>query len=551
MACNASRFQQRRLGEPGSSLAWHRNALYAGAYFREIAGIPASGFAKWDGAVWQSPVVFERDFQSPAVRSLLSIGDKLFIAGNFDRVNGQTSKNGVILDGDDIVRLQAAVVGNDYGRSALGVLGGRIFLGGEFSSADEATGLNLVELTDSGMKPIGGRVGNDVPNDSRAIATDGTNIFVAGNFRRVGTNVGLAVAKWNGTNWSTAAPAINPDFRIDHIAVIGSNIFVGGDFASEKLGVTNLAWWTGGKWKNLGRAVTRDVDSMMALGDKLYVTGTFSDTATSCKVWNGTNWTRVTWFPQTEFGQRLTKDGTNLYIARAGFRDAATGELSTKVARWTGSQAIVFAGGMPLQTLGAIAVAGTNIFVSGSKTFDSFHSNCLFRWNGAGWTEWADLVDVASDIRAMTALGQNIVIGGNFSALNGVLANGIGLWDGSRWRPLDTGLTTLDHPGSVMDLAVVGNRLFVTGSFDQAGVTSSGNIAMWTQMADIQFLTPQPDTGMIPVAGEVGARVEVEASDSLTNWIKITDLQFSTGTEHFSDRFNSSHRFYRAKIVEP
>lgn len=514
-------------------------------------GLPATGLAKWDGSNWQVPITFGGGQIAPVVKTLFPIADRLFLAGDFDQANGQPATNAMVIQNDTITPLNAPVYPNVYGgKFALTAFGNRVFLGGDFVSRDLTTTANLVEITDGVLKPLVIRAANNVPDYSRAICTDGTNVFVAGDYGHVGTNKPLAVAKWNGAKWSTAAPAINPGMTINHIAVIGSNVFVAGNFNSSDLGVTNFACWNGQNWSNIGPASTSAIDSMLVLGTNLYVTGTFSDTSTSCKWWDGSKWTRVPWFPQTFFAQRLATDGTDVYIAR---QFPANAGYIIKVARWTGGQLIELPGQVPLYSMSAFAVSGTNIFIAGSKTSGPYDPHIsLFRWDGANGSETPTLLGSSDEIAVMTGFGANLIVAGRFRSIAGLAANSIAEWDNGVWRSLDNGLASLSYPGNVMDLAVLGNRLLMTGGFDQAGQSSSGNIAVWNATADIRFGAPSTTSGSFQISGGIGDRVEIETSDDLATWTKVSDLQFSSPTENVANSTsNGGQRFYRAKILEP
>jgi hypothetical protein len=210
---------------------------------------------------------------------------------------------------------------------------------------------------------------------------------------------------------------------------------------------------------------------------------------------------------------------------------------------------------VPLRRLSAIAANGAGeIWVAGSNSDNPYDGNhSLYRWIDAGWVEWSNVVEADADIRVMTGFGKNIIAAGSFKTFAGIVANSVAQWNGTSWQPLDGGVTTLDYQGSVLDLAVAGNRLAITGEFDMAGRTSSGNVAVWTTASSIQFNSTLTPFGAVELSGSIGDRVEIEASDSLANWTKIADIQFSSPTQQFTDPApaSSPRRFYRAKIVEP
>src|ERR1051325_4977118 len=119
------------------SLSWHKNALYVGGDFQLVAGQKGVGLARWDGSSWQVPVLLEGGEFLPVIKSILSVGDKLYAAGSFDRVNGQSASNAFILQDDIVTPRNCPMFLNVYGGTfALGTFGDRVFFGGDFWSAD-------------------------------------------------------------------------------------------------------------------------------------------------------------------------------------------------------------------------------------------------------------------------------------------------------------------------------------------------------------------------------------------------------------------------------
>jgi hypothetical protein len=72
-----------------------------------------------------------------------------------------------------------------------------------------------------------------------------------------------------------------------------------------------------------------------------------------------------------------------------------------------------------------------------------------------------------------------LYVGGPFTTLNGVSANGIAQWNGSSFSALGSGLTYSGSPEAGGTLAIAGNNLYVGGLFDTAGGVSADNIAEW------------------------------------------------------------------------
>lgn len=73
----------------------------------------------------------------------------------------------------------------------------------------------------------------------------------------------------------------------------------------------------------------------------------------------------------------------------------------------------------------------------------------------------------------------NIYVGGEFKLNNGILVNGIAMWDGEAWSSLGNGLTGGWRGGIVYAIAVDSNKVYVGGDFTMAGDVEANRIAMW------------------------------------------------------------------------
>ncbi len=113
---------------------------------------------------------------------------------------------------------------------------------------------------------------------------------------------------------------------------------------------------------------------------------------------------------------------------------------------------------------------------------------------GAGdewWQTGLDQHNVPNGtVNAMVWAGTTLYIGGEFTRVGQVLANGVAKWDGKVWTGLGTGIgnSPQSQPlaGSgmsvpnVLSLAVAPNGdLYVGGRFDQAGAIAANNLAKW------------------------------------------------------------------------
>ena len=74
----------------------------------------------------------------------------------------------------------------------------------------------------------------------------------------------------------------------------------------------------------------------------------------------------------------------------------------------------------------------------------------------------------------MAVSGTKLYVGGSFTNAGGVAANNVAVWNGSNWSAPGTGVD-----GDVYALAVSGTNLYVGGDFLHAGAVTANNIALW------------------------------------------------------------------------
>jgi hypothetical protein len=88
------------------------------------------------------------------------------------------------------------------------------------------------------------------------------------------------------------------------------------------------------------------------------------------------------------------------------------------------------------------------------------------------WVPGFNLPGTNGSVRAMLWDGSYFYIGGGFSAVGDIAANGIARWDGSNWSALGEGMIGPGgNVGRVETLAWDGSNLYAGGDFDFAGGT--------------------------------------------------------------------------------
>jgi hypothetical protein len=183
-------------------------------------------------------------------------------------------------------------IGLNNGVNIISVSGTDLYVGGYFTDTSDnlsPQSLNYIakwDTTNSTWSPLGTGVNNGVNDIVRAIAVDGTNIYVGGDFTDAdGADPGNAdyIAKWDTTTstWSaissTPIPLSSPTTGVYSIVANGADIYIGGDFtdAGGNANADNIAKWDGTTWSSMSVGLTSNIFTVFVNGSDVYVGGTF------------------------------------------------------------------------------------------------------------------------------------------------------------------------------------------------------------------------------------------------------------------------------------
>ncbi|MBK8068475.1 MAG: hypothetical protein IPK27_12865 [Rhodanobacteraceae bacterium] len=208
----------------------------------------------------------------------------------------------------------------------------------------------------------------------------------------------------------------------------------------------------------------------------------------------------------------LAVAGTDLYVG--GLFTYAGGVPVKNIARWDGSAWHALGAGVDFRVR-ALAVSGNSLYVGGDLA-------PVMQWDGQAWRALGTRAN--GSVNALAARAGEVYAGGSFTEIGGRPARGVARWDGSAWHSLGEGtdeyvyslaflgsdlirggssvarwdgniwstlasLTSVGDTPRAMALAVVGDDLYLVGSFYSAGATAAPNIAryrngIWSALAD-------------------------------------------------------------------
>ncbi len=431
------------IGKPqnayGTVMAMVGSNLLLGGIFMDVNSggalqTQADFLAQWNGTGWSALGTAASGSLSGSVEAIVISGTDVYVGGDFQNV----ANNGVnipeadyIAKWDTLTNTWSAVGSNGSGDGSLNdvvyaivVSGTNIYVGGGFSSVMNSDGSDVVGgdsivrwdgtkwngLGDNGTGggPIWGRV--------FAIAVSGSNVYAGGIFYDVKNN-GVAlnnadyVAKFNGTTWSALGQDGSGNGSLKNtvyaLAVIGSNVYVGGDFSNVNDNGTVLntadyiARWNGSNWSSLSHdgandgALNSSAEVLVVSGTNLYVGGSFYNVYNS-----GIE------IPAADYIAKWNTL-TNTWSA-LGSNGAGDGAL----------QATVY----------DIAVKGTDIYAGG--TFKNTQNNnatlgaadYIAKFNGSNWSalgsNGAGDGSLNNIVNAIAVSGVNVYAGGWFTNVN-------------------------------------------------------------------------------------------------------------------------------------
>jgi hypothetical protein len=516
------------------ALAWHDGALYVGGSFTKAGGIDAGRIARWDGSAWSAVGAgFDGN-----VHTLASDGRILYAGGEFSAIQGRSTSCIARWNGSAWAPMGAGIgitdnaltqylppISDQIQHFALGVLDerdfqrgpeklpfvwtiavagdGEIYAGGHFSTAGTVTSHHIIGWRDETFMAmsedtLGSKSENGTDGAIYAVAVDGDDIYVGGDFTHAGRVLAPRVARWNRTTrlWSSLGSGVDGARSfVRALTVIDHDLYVGGFFDSVSgVAASGVARWSGGRWSALGEGVGGANPYVFALagrGDDLYVGGSF-ELAGDIPAGGIARWGRssgrwdtlgagVSGRTSAHYVLALALGDSGLYVG--GNFERAGSIVATGIARWDGATWLPLRGGVLNGMDGSVNAlaldADGGLWAGGEFTHAGAASARYVarwkdgEWKGAGATgPNAPVYAVAVDSAGM------IYAAGELTRADTGRVGHVARWDGKRWSAIGAGNINGAN-GFVRGLATVGSDLFCVGEFNVAGGHLARFIATW------------------------------------------------------------------------
>ncbi len=354
----------------GYSLSIHGSDVYVTGNFTQAGGYPAQNIARWDAANqhWYAP----GSTVNGTVVALLVNNDFVYVGGNFTTAGGLPARSIArwsmntntweAVSSDPLMGCNGFLCSGPV-VNALAINGSDIYVGGNFNSAGGATLNNIARLNNGSWNALGNGLSGCSPIAFCAarvntIVPDGSGVTVGGSFINAGPTIVNHIARWDGSTWQlfTDSGHVNTgtDGPVLAIATDGSgNYYFGGGF---NVPAANLVYFDGFDWYSGFSAPNAAVGSIVWLGRDLYIGGQFTNAAGSGANYiavsrNGSDWQALgnsldDWVSSiSQQGNKLVVTGAFSQSGILGVAHIATWDMDSQ--SWsnlgTGSDDIIYA----------------------------------------------------------------------------------------------------------------------------------------------------------------------------------------------------------------
>ncbi len=474
-------------GEVRASASDGNNGFYIGGTFTSVGGEPRLKIAHIlaDGSV---DLNFNPGVpgQNSAVNALAisQDGHTLYVGGGFENIGGQTRNNLAAVDAatGTVTNFNPAGLGTDGQVFALTVSGTQVYVGGQFEK--------LGGQMRNGLAKVAGTTGGDlgwIPNPMfgagggliMAIEVSGNSVYVGGVFSTIGGQALRHLAKLSATNGTAAAEfAPNPDDIVLVLALSGTTVYAGGDF------------------KNIAGQPRPKLARLNA------VLGTLTPFDAT--------------LIETDGIRALAVSGSDLYLG--GFLTSVGGAPRTALAKVDAITGAVLPfdphigvfnnGAVSVKTL---AVAGTSVYLGGQLSFVNRvtrHGIAALDADGVPTSFNPDAgpggPNTFNDVSAIAVRDNAIYLGGNFTSIGGQPRNRVAKvsLDGTLDQNFNPNATGGHIPG-VDTIVITSSDVYVGGDFSAIGGQPRIDLAKINPMTGLvdggrQSFDPDPLDGVNP-----------------------------------------------------
>ena len=492
---------------------------YIGGAFSSVGGVPRTKLAHIlsDNTVsdW-NPVI------TGSIRALVVDGSVLYVGGDLSAIEGQT-RNGL----GAIDRVTGDPTAWNPGTGGVGVVlalavsGSTVYAGGNFSSMGGQSRICLAAIdANTGVVTDwnpGATAGLSSPYVS-AIAVVGSTVYVGGNFTSTGSwprnrIAGIDAVTGIATTWNPGASDI-----VSALLVSGSTLYVGGNFSTlggqTRLRIGSFDLATGSLVAGWQPHANSQVTALAASGSTIYAGGSFTviggGQARSFVAALDANANATSWMPEPDgIVFALAASASAVYVGgEFGAMGAATRNGLAALDLTTGR--VTSWNPNPDRLVNTLAVSGSTVYVGGQfSAIGGQARNYVAAVDATSGNATTWNPNASAEVFALAVDAASVYVGGDFTNIGGQTRNRLAAFD------LATGNVTGWNPnanGRVNTLTVDGATLYAGGGFTTIGAqtrnriasfdVASGNLNGWSPEANNTVFAVAPGGGSVYVGGD-------------------------------------------------
>ncbi len=120
------------------------------------------------------------------------------------------------------------------------------------------------------------------------------------------------------------------------------------------------------------------------------------------------------------------------------------------------------------------------LIVGGEGLMPEFTAVDIAAWDGSNWRSLNATFSPGVVIRALTTYQGRLIVGGDFTTVNGQPASSLAVYDGQTWTGLGTGVSVEDgSQATVAAFTLYNGNLYIGGTFNRVGNQPAASVATW------------------------------------------------------------------------
>jgi hypothetical protein len=275
---------------------------------------------------------------------------------------------------------------------------------------------------------------------------------------------------------------------VNALLVHGDFLYAGtGDYTNRPV----VSRWDGRSWTDMQSNLEAGaVNGLFTLGDELYAAGSLVLQGLSGSFamihWNGAAWDTVAGIPHGFISEVIANE-ERAYLAGEWTGDGMVGQ-------WDGREWKTLANGScnyywDCDVAVALAIHESDLYVGGHfPSGGNLKAGCLFRLRNGTW-QAIDGISPQGYVFSLASTPQGLMVGGYLQFASGPMTS-VGLWTGSSWKTLGSGLD-----GAPFALTKSGDGVVAGGEFLASGSQRIPYCGRWDGLEWTPIESRRPDHG--------------------------------------------------------